>query len=109
MISDKPSQWSRWLPLTEWWYNTAFHTSLQLTPFEALYSYLPPLSSIPQNDITSVRDVQEFLQERKVTFQAIKARLQEAQQRMKYFADQHRTECSFAVGVWVFLRLQPYI
>ena len=27
---------------------------------------------------------------------------------MKFFADKHRTERSFQVGDWVFLRLQPY-
>ncbi|XP_071925878.1 uncharacterized protein [Coffea arabica] len=36
------------------------------------------------------------------------ANLVKAQQRMKYFADQHRTEREFAVGDWVFLKLQPY-
>ncbi|XP_071939936.1 uncharacterized protein [Coffea arabica] len=27
---------------------------------------------------------------------------------MKHYADQHRTERSFSVGDWVFLKLQPY-
>lgn len=31
-----------------------------------------------------------------------------AQERMKLFADKHRTERSFQVRDWVFLRLQPY-
>jgi hypothetical protein len=41
----EPKKWSSWLPLAEWWYNTNFHTSLETTPFEALYSYPPPLIS----------------------------------------------------------------
>ena len=24
---DKQTQWVKWFPLTEWWYNTSFHTS----------------------------------------------------------------------------------
>ena len=39
--ADKPQSWVDWLPLTEFWYNTNFHTSLKLTPFEALYVYPP--------------------------------------------------------------------
>jgi hypothetical protein len=49
----EPKKWSSWLPLTEWWYNTNYHTSLQCTPFQALYGYPPSLISemmIPRPD-----------------------------------------------------------
>ena len=26
-VSDKQTQWVKWLPLTEWWYSTSFHTA----------------------------------------------------------------------------------
>ena len=39
---DKPSLWVEWLPLVEYWFNTNYHTSTKLSPFEALYGYLPP-------------------------------------------------------------------
>ncbi|RDX79619.1 Tf2-11, partial [Mucuna pruriens] len=47
--SNKPSSWSKWLVLAEWWYNTNFHSSIQTTPYEVDYgqaslihlSYLP--------------------------------------------------------------------
>jgi hypothetical protein len=41
--STKPREWSSWLPLAEWWYNTNHHSSTGLTPFEALYGYPPPV------------------------------------------------------------------
>jgi hypothetical protein len=46
---SKPKDWSRWLPLAEWWYNTNHHSSTGLTPFEAVYGYAPPslLSYVP--------------------------------------------------------------
>jgi hypothetical protein len=41
-VSDKQTQWFKWLPLVEWWYNTSFHTTTKMTPFMALYGYHPP-------------------------------------------------------------------
>ena len=38
----QPKKWHQWLSLTEWWYNTTFHTSLKMTPFQALYGFPPP-------------------------------------------------------------------
>jgi hypothetical protein len=41
-VSDKQTQWFKWLPLVEWWYNTSFHTAKKMTPFMELYGYHPP-------------------------------------------------------------------
>ena len=49
-----------------------------------------------------------LLQERNRISNCIRDNLAKAQQRMKYFADQHRSEREFSVGDWVFLKLQPY-
>jgi hypothetical protein len=35
--SEKKNQWAQWLPLDEWWYNTSYHTTTCMTPFEAVY------------------------------------------------------------------------
>ena len=32
MCCDVPHEWSKWLPLAEWWYNTNHHTSIQCSP-----------------------------------------------------------------------------
>ena len=68
-VSDKKAQWVKWLPLTEWWYNTSFHTSEKMTPFMALYGYHPPsiTSSLRENSRVQVvgdhiEHQQEFLQ-----------------------------------------------
>ncbi|XP_071912157.1 uncharacterized protein [Coffea arabica] len=49
-----------------------------------------------------------MIQERNKISNCFRDNLVKAQHRMKYFADQHRTERKFAVGDWVFLKLQPY-
>lgn len=41
MTHMKPNKWVRWLSMAEWWYNTNYHQSIRMTPFEALYGYEP--------------------------------------------------------------------
>lgn len=49
-----------------------------------------------------------LIQERVKITQSLKENLAKVQQRMKFFADKHRTEWSFIVGDMVFFKLQPY-
>ena len=37
MCSQTPKDWCQWIPLAEWWYNTIFHTTIQMTRYEAAY------------------------------------------------------------------------
>ena len=55
----KPNSWAKWLSLAEWWYNTNYHTSLGMTPFQALYGYQPPGQAWDVN--TKVATVQDIL------------------------------------------------
>jgi hypothetical protein len=41
--SERQHQWAQWLPLVEWWYNTLYHTTTRMTPFEVVYGQKPPL------------------------------------------------------------------
>jgi hypothetical protein len=48
MAFNEPKKWSDWLAAAEWWYNSSYHTSIKMSPFEALYEYPPPfISEIP--------------------------------------------------------------
>jgi hypothetical protein len=52
MAFQEPKKRMQWLPAAEWWYNCSYHTSIQMSPFEELYEYKPPLLhqvSIPYN------------------------------------------------------------
>jgi len=104
----KPKEWSVWLPMAEWWYNTNHHSSTGLTPFEAVYGYPPPslLSYVPGTSANLAVDSQ--LRDRSTVLSILKEHLREAQHQMKTQADKHRTEREFQPGDWVFLRLQPY-
>nr|XP_027067574.1 uncharacterized protein LOC113693202 [Coffea arabica] len=41
MTHLKPKRWNIGLSLAEWWYNTTYHTAIQMSPFEALYGMEP--------------------------------------------------------------------
>jgi hypothetical protein len=105
---DSPKNWSSWLPWAEFCYNTSWHFSTKLTPFEVVYGVPPPrlLSYIPGT--TRVQAVDEVLRNREQILSILHHNLQQAQQRMKKYADIKRTERNFEVGQKVYLRLQPY-
>jgi hypothetical protein len=107
-VSDKQTQWFKWLPLAEWWYNTSFHTATKMTPFMALYGYHPPSITSSLKEKSKVQAVEDHIKNQQQILQILKDNLTMAQNRMKQQADQHRSERSFEVGDWVFLRLQPY-
>jgi hypothetical protein len=107
-VSDKQTQWFKWLPLAEWWYNTSFHTATKMTPFMALYGYHPPSITSSLKEKSKVQAVEDHIEHQQQVLQILKDNLTMAHNRMKQQADQHRSERSFEVGDWVFLRLQPY-
>jgi hypothetical protein len=107
-VSDKQAQWFKWLPLAEWWYNTSFHTATKMTPFMALYGYHPPSITSSLKEKSKVQAMEDHIENQQQVLQILKDNLTMAQNRMKQQADQHRSERSFEVGDWVFLRLQPY-
>jgi hypothetical protein len=106
--SEKKNQWVQWLPLAEWWYNTLYHTTTRMTPFEAVYGQKPPsiLSYLP--GVSKVHAVDQTLTVREDILCTLKENLVMAHNRMKQQADQGHSERQFAEGDQVFLRLQPY-
>lgn len=104
-----PSQWSRWLALAEYCYNTSFHSALGTTPFEVLYGHKPRYFGLSVNVLYQSPELSDWLQERDKMQNLIRDHLLRAQARMKVHANKHCCERSFAVGDWVYLKLQPFI
>lgn len=105
---DQPRTWTRFLDWAEYWYNTAYHTSAGMTPFEIVYGRIPP--NIPRYILDSSKNdaVDKELRQRDEILQQLRYNLERAQNRMKNIADKHRTDREFKVGELVWLRLQPY-
>lgn len=79
-----------------------------MTPYEAVYGQnTPPL--LPHMAFDSQLDlVDRSLQARESTLRSLKFYLLRAQNIMKVQADKGRTDKSFSVGDWVYIKLQPY-
>jgi hypothetical protein len=106
--SEKKNQWDQWLPLAEWWYNTSYHTTTHMTPFEAIYGQNPPLVLSYLPGVSKVQAVDETLIVQEAILRTLKENLVMAQNHMKQEADQGRSESLFTEGDHVFLQLQPY-
>lgn len=107
-VQDTPKQWRRLLPLAEFWYNSCYHTALGCSPFQALYGHEPNFGAFPELDPDITSPVTDVMKERATQIDLLKRNLDAAQERMKKYADKHRSEKTFQVGESVLLRLQPY-
>jgi hypothetical protein len=105
-----PMKWSQWLSLAEFWYNSSFHSSLGRSPFEVLYGYAPRHFGLSADSVGSdIPALSQWLSEREVMQALVKQHLLRAQIRMKRQSDKHHAERVFAMGDWVFLKIQPYV
>jgi len=104
-----PTKLFSWLSLSEFWYNTCYHTALQTTPFKALYGHEPNHFGIVATIDVSIPELTSCLKECNLINDLLKQHLSWAQQHMKKQADKHRSEQTFHVGDMVYLKLQPYI
>jgi hypothetical protein len=107
MIFQAPKKWAAWIPLAEWWYNTTYHTSLKVSPFQSLYGYAPPMTSEVTVPGPSDSEAKDFLMEKQQMLTKLKENLTQAQARMKKYAHKKRIERSFDLGDMVYLRMQP--
>ena len=95
--------------MTEYWYNTSHHSTLNSSPFLVLYGHEPRHWGIEPPDSGATADLQSWLSERRLAHDLLRQHLERAQQIMKRYADKNRTFRQFSVGDSVFVKLQPYI
>jgi hypothetical protein len=81
--SNKQHQCVQWLPLAKWWYNTSYHTTTKMTPYEAVYGQRPPTVITYLPGTSKVQSIDTMWQGRTTTLVALKDNLHMAQNRMK--------------------------
>jgi hypothetical protein len=94
--------------MVEWWYNTNHHSSTGLTPFEAVYGFVPTKLLSYVLGITANDAVDKSLNSREQIIQILRDNLLKSQNQMKLYADRLIIERSFVEVDLVFLILQPY-
>jgi hypothetical protein len=107
MTFNEPKKWMAWLSFAEFWYNTSFHTALQLRPFQALYGFPPLINEVAVPGPTDLAAT-EFLIAKQQMLDQLKQNLLQAQNQMRKFADLQRSERTFEVGDKVYLKMEPY-
>ncbi|MCH79841.1 retrotransposon protein, partial [Trifolium medium] len=105
---NNPKSWYKMLSWSEFWYNTAFQTSIGMTPFKALYGRDPPYLTRYVAQANDPPTIQEELMARDKILQQLKDNLIRAQQYMKKQADKHRSDITLKIGDLVLVKLQPY-
>ncbi|GJW85141.1 putative mitochondrial protein [Tanacetum coccineum] len=75
MTGERPKEWKKWLSLAELWYNSNFHTSIQTTPFEAVYGQSPPIHVLYLGGLSKVDAVDRTLEAREHAIQMLKFHL----------------------------------
>lgn len=43
ICNESPKDWAAWFPLVKWWFNTHYHSAIQITSFQTVYNQVPPL------------------------------------------------------------------
>lgn len=103
VTSDRPECWRDYLGWAEFCYNTSYHSSINMSPFEALYGR--SASVIPQHvpGSTTIEALESLLIERDKILVELNDTLKRVQHRMMQKANMWHHEVEFKVGdlVWV--------
>lgn len=100
--------WIHFLLLAEYWYNSSFHSSIGMTPFEALYSRPPPSLLVYVPGTSKIQALNKIVTQKIEILKLLKYNLNRARNRMVQQANLKRSNKSFTEGQWVYHKLQPY-
>ena len=106
MIDIKGS-WYDHLLLIEFAYKNIYHSSIQMTPYEALYGHRcsSPICWFEVGELSLIGPHLVLYAMHKV--QLIRDRLKTLQSCQKSYVDVRRRELEFLFGNWVFLKVSP--
>ncbi|XP_061376328.1 uncharacterized protein LOC133318356 [Gastrolobium bilobum] len=105
---EQPRTWCSFLCWAQYHYNSATHSSIGMSPYQAVFGKPPIMIPFYPRGMIKLEAIDTMLQQRNDILVQLKVQLQRAQNRMKIQFDKHHKERSFNVGDKVWARLQPY-
>ncbi|KAL4569364.1 hypothetical protein LXL04_025000 [Taraxacum kok-saghyz] len=105
---EQPRSWRKYLYLAEFWYNTSFHSSINMTPFKAMYGQ--DVSAIHEYTAgtNNTASIDASLAEHQCINDLLKFSLSQAREKMIKTANKKRYAKEFQVGEFMYLRLRNY-
>ena len=101
-------EWHKHLHFIEFAYNNSFHSSIGMSPLEALCGK-PCRTPLCWSEVSErVLVGPEIVDETTQNIQVIKGNLKATHDRQKSIADRHSTDRVYAVRDWVFLKFSPW-
>jgi hypothetical protein len=104
---DFGGSWEEHLKLAEFSYNNSYQSSIQMSPFEALYGRKCRSPICWYETGTGKEFHPDYVKERQHAIDIIRDRLEIAQSRQKSYADLKRRSWEPQVGDMVYLRVSP--
>lgn len=102
---DWSADWEENLPLIEFSYNNSYHSSIGMSPFEAMYGR-PCRTPFCWTEVGErTRFNNSLIDETTEKIKFIRENMKKAQERQKKYADRKRREVEFKEGDWVYLKV----
>ncbi|WMV46552.1 hypothetical protein MTR67_039937, partial [Solanum verrucosum] len=106
-VIDFKGNWDHHLTLIEFAYNNCYHSSIQITPYEALYGRRcrSPIGwfEVGEAGLIGLELVHQAMEKVKVIQESLKT----AQSRQKSYSNVRRRDLEFEVDDWVYLKVSP--
>ncbi|MCO5589266.1 hypothetical protein L7F22_043232 [Adiantum nelumboides] len=101
-VSDRQSEWEKYLPLVEFAYNNTIHSSIGKAPFEVIYGkpHLPPILLTKEKIFAA----DEFVRDIDTAYNQVQRAILRTQEKQKREADKHRRQLDLKLGQYVLLK-----
>ncbi|MCO5555239.1 hypothetical protein L7F22_008783 [Adiantum nelumboides] len=101
-VSDKQTEWEKYLPLVEFAYNNTIHSSTGKAPFQVIYGkpHLPPIF-LTKDKIFAA---DEFVRDIEAAYSQVRRAITRSREKQKKAADKHRRRLDLQLGQYVLLK-----